>query len=249
MAAPLIAALALAIGAAGAALASMTPATLSAPASNVLEAVRAQYAPITNLSCTVRRETQDDQGAAIETTSLVEWARGDRMRVQVLKGNGGGRRVVIDGESVFVKYPGEEAPQKFLVANQAPTQFANLRSVPASPEEQLAPLADLPATEAKPIAPYARTIAFGDTALLSFDDQGRVACLDFSLPPSKGIPATSSSTLFKAPFEALPGIWLFRRVENDATVDGKHINFVSRFDRIEVNGDIPDTVFDPNFNF
>lgn len=225
------------------------PQTLSAPASNVLSAVGAQYAAISNLSCTVRREASDGKGGTVEAMSRIAWARGDRLHVEGLKG--GGRRVVIDGKSVYVKHPGEAAPAKYKVEDQLPTQLANLRSVPASPEEMLAPLASLAATESEPPAPYARAVAFSEeagkmSATVLFDTLGRVARIDFLTATGEGKPPAASSATFKAPFEALPGVWLFRRVETEATVEGVAVSAVTRFDRIEVNGELPDAVFDPN---
>ncbi|MBR4615593.1 MAG: hypothetical protein IKO55_08310 [Kiritimatiellae bacterium] len=234
------------------------PATLTVAPSNVLAAVTAQYAVISNLSCTVRREASDASGKPIESMSQVDWARGDRMRVHSLKG--GGRRVVIDGSKIHIKGSGDSVPAIYKVEDQTPTQFANLRSVPGSPEEMLAPLASLAAMDSDTIAPFARTVAFADinsgtvSALLSFDSLGRVARIDFtaeSADNGKGEAEAvgMSSAYFKAPKEVLPGVWLFQRVEAETSIGGNKVVAVSRFDRFVVNDEMPDAVFDPNCDF
>jgi len=225
------------------------PTVLAVPASNVIEAVSAQYAAVSNLVCTVRREASDGKGGKIETMSRVAWARGDRMNVHTLKPVE--RRTVIDGVTIQIKDASEKAPAIYQVTNQAPSQFANLRSVPGSPEEMLAPLVGLSASDVPPIHPFARTISLRDSAedavvaRLSLDAEGRVARLDFDVSAAR----QSSSVHFRAPFEALPGVWLFRRTESEAVVDGHTIRMVSRFDKFEVNGDLPASLFDPGAFF
>lgn len=229
------------------------PVVLDVPASNAIEAISAQYAAVSNVVCTVRREASDAKGGKIETMSRVAWARGDRMNVHTLKPVE--RRTVIDGVTVQIKGASDKAPAIYQVTNQAPSQFANLRSVPGSPEEMLAPFAGLSATDVTPIHPFARTIALRDpaddasnaavVARLSIDAEGRVARLDFDVSSAR----QSAFTYFRAPFEALPGVWLFRRTESEAVVDGHTIRMVSRFDKFEVNGDLPASLFDPKAFF
>ena len=60
---------------------------------------------------------------------------------------------------------------------------------------------------------------------------------------------TASSVAFRAPFEALPGVWLFRRTETEAVVEGRVFRLVSRFDKFEVNGPLPASLFDPKAFF
>ena len=228
------------------------PAVLDVPAKDVLGAVRAQYSAVSNLTCTVRREVVDGQGGKADTMSRVAWARGDRMNVQMLKPIE--RRVVIDGVTVQIKAAADQSPAIFQVTNQTPSQFANLRSVPGSPEEMLAPFAGLSATDRQAKPPLARTVAFSSaetngqtvvTAAVSFDDLGRVARIDFfpDGPEDAGHPR--SSVVFHGPVEALPGIWLFRRVETESLLSGRTIKTVSRFNKFEVNGDLPASLFDP----
>ena len=228
------------------------PAVLEVAATNVLKAVSAQYAGVSNVACTVRREVGDGKGGKLEVMSRVVWARGDRMNVQVVKPSP--RRIVIDGETVRIKGPNDESPAIYQVTNQTATQFANLRSVPGGPEELLAPLASLLAADRAPAPSFARTISFsdpqrpsGEIAAVSFDELGRVARLDFAA--ADGAAAGRSSVTFRAPFEALPGVWLFRRTETEATVGGRTLRMVSRFDKFEVNGDLPAAIFDPKSFF
>ena len=232
------------------------PAVLDAPASNVIEAVRAQYVAVSNVTCTVRREIADGTGGKAEVMSRVAWARGDRMNVQMLKPVE--RRIVIDGVTVQMKAATDNAPAVYQVTNQTPSQFANLRSVPGSPEELLAPFAQMVAADRKVLPPLVRTVAFSAhepngksvvAAAVSFDDLGRVAQIDFFPDGPADAEHPRSTTVFKAPFEAMPNIWLFRRTETESVLKGRTIRLVSRFDKFEVNGDLPASLFDPKAFF
>ena len=232
------------------------PAVLDVPAKDVLAAVSAQYAPVSNLTCTVRREIAGGGGEKAEVMSRVAWARGDRMNVQMLKPIE--RRVVIDGVTVQMKAATDNAPAVYQVTNQTPSQFANLRSVPGSSEEMLAPFAELAASDRQARPPFIRTVAFSSTetngctvvaAAVSFDELGRVARIDFFPDGPADAEHPQSSAFFRGPFEALPGIWLFRRVETETTLAGRTIKTVSRFDKFEVNGVLPPSLFDPKAFF
>lgn len=232
------------------------PALLDTPASNVLAAVRAQYSAVSNLTCTVRREAATGKGGKSEMMSRVAWARGDRMNVQIVMPVQ--RRVVIDGVTVQVKAAEDESPAVYQVTNQTATQFANLRSVPGSPEEMLAPFANMSAIDRPAKTPFARSVAFSSTetnghivvaATVSFDNLGRVARIDFFPDGPDDAEHPRSSAVFLGAFEARPGIWLFRRVETETFLSGRTIKTVSRFDKFEVNGNLPDSLFDPKSFF
>ncbi len=232
------------------------PAVLETPASNVLSAVRAQYAAVSNLTCTVRREAADGKGGKVEVMSRVAWARGDRMNVQMLKPVE--RRIVIDGATVQIKAAADQAPAIYQVTNQTPSQFANLRSVPGSPEEMLAPFANMAAADRPAKPPLARAVAFSSmetnghvvvAATVSFDDLGRVARIDFFPDGPEDADHPRSSATMRGAIEALPGIWLFRRVETESVISGRNIKTVSRFDKFEVNTDLPASLFDPKAFF
>ena len=237
-------------------LAFCRPNVLDVPAKEVISAVHAQYAAVSNLTCTVRREVDNGKGEKAEVMSRVAWARGDRMNVQILKPVA--RRIVIDGVTVQIKAAADQAPAVYQVTNQTPTQFANLRSVPGSPEEMLALFADMSATDRPAKPPLARTVAFSSTetnghvvvaAAVSFDDLGRVARIDFFPDGPEDADHPRSSAIFRGAIEALPGIWLFRRVETESLLSGRNIKTVSRFDKFEINGDLPDSFFDPKAFF
>jgi hypothetical protein len=226
------------------------------PASNVLETVYAQYGCVSNVTCTVRREVADMRGGKAEALSRVVWARGDRMNVQMLKPIE--RRIVIDGVTVQMKTAANQGPLVNQVTNQTPSQVANLRSVPGSPEEMLAPFADMSASDRPAKSPLARTVAFSSTekdgravivAAASFDELGRVACIDFFPDGPDDAEHPRSSAFFRGAFEALPDVWLFHRVETETTLSGRTIKTVSRFDKFEVNGDLPASIFDPKAFF
>lgn len=231
------------------------PATLSVPATNVLDAVRALYAPVLNVSCTVRRTVSitgrdSDSG---EMLSRVVWARGGRLNAQRLSPER--RRTVIDGGTVWTALDGGE-PMSFPVGEQLPSQRANLDSVPASPEEPLAMLDPLSARDVVPAGGgFARQVEFrsADTnqapvaAVVSFGADGNVARIDASNPDSGG--ATLFTTEFAAPFEALPGVVLFRRVETTSTISGRTLKAATSYERLRVNGEIPASAFDRNAFF
>lgn len=232
------------------------PAVLEVAPDGVIAAVRAQYAPVSNVTCTVRREAADGKGGKIETMSRVAWARGDRINVQSLKPFE--RRTVIDGITVQIKSANDEAPAIYQVTNQTPTQFANLRSVPGSPEEMLATLDGMATADRPAISPFARTVAFSSTeadgnvivaATVSFDDIGRVAKIVFFPDGPSDAEHPRSSIAFKGAFEALPGVWLFRRTETEAVFGGRTVGLTSRFDKFEVNCDLPALIFDPRSFF
>ena len=161
----------------------------------------------------------DGRGGKVEAMSHVIWARGDRMNVQTVKPSE--RQTVIDGERVFIRSRADAEPAVFMVTNQTPTQAANLRSVPGSPEEMLAPFASFGAVEANAIPPFPRTISFSGvvaegegrvSADVSFDGEGRVARIDLRDADSGEGARPVSSTFFRGAFEALPGVWLFHRI-------------------------------------
>lgn len=231
------------------------PAELSVPATNVLAAVSARYAAVTNVSCTVRRETASGGSSVGAAVSRIVWARGGRLNVQALAP--AEKRTVIDGVSVWSAAKGDR-PSRSPVAEQNPVQAANLFSVPASPEERLAPLDPATATEIVPAAePFARQIAFrpqtapagtaSATTVVSFDAEGRVVRLEAFADESRT--AMLGSLSFESAVEAVPGAWLFGREVFETAVDGRPVRTVSRFDRLRVNEALPPSIFDPKAFF
>ena len=232
------------------------PAELAVPATNVLAAVSARYAAVTNVSCTVRRgiSVGGKDGGSAEGVSRIVWARGSRLNVQKVAPER--RRTVIDGTTVRTAAEGEKEPISFPVADQLPSQAANLRAVPASPEEALAALDPATAEDVAPVAePFARQVAFrfADTnapnavAVLSFDADGCVARLEAFDDASRAAPAWT--TEFSSPFEPSPGLRLFRRIETASVVDGRTVRATSSFDRLRVNEELPPSIFDPKAFF
>ena len=232
------------------------PAELSVPATNALDAVSARYGTVTNVACTVRRAvsaTGRDSGSA-EAVSRIAWERGNRLNVQKLAPEK--RRTVIDGHTVWTAAEGEEKPVTFAVSDQLPSQAANLRSVPASPEESLTLLDPASATEITPAAPpFARQIAFhyADTnaltavAVLSFDADGFVCRMEAFSDEARS--ALVFTTDFLAPFEPIPGVRLFRKIETVSTIEGRTIRAVSSFSQLRVNEALPPSIFDPKAFF
>lgn len=237
-------------------VASPRPAELSVPATNVIAAVSARYAAATNVSCTVRRGLAVDgkDGPSAEAISRIVWARGGYLNAQKIAPQR--RRTVIDGKTVRTAAEGDKEPISFSVADQLPSQAANLRAVPASPEETLAVLDPATAEDvAPPAAQFARQVAFrfSDTnapnavAIVSFDADGCVARLETFDDASRTTQAWATS--FSSPFEPSPGLRLFRRIETLSVVDGRTVHAISSYDRIRVNETLPPSVFDPKAFF
>lgn len=232
------------------------PVTLGVPASVLIDAIRATYAPVENVSCTVRRTltvTGRDSDSG-ETLSRILWARGGRLNVQRLSPVR--RRTVIDGMRVWTAADGDAEPVSFPVGEQLPSQKANLASVPASPEESLAMLDPLSATDILPPCDgFARQVEFrsSDTngppvkVVVSLGGDGNVARIDVSGAGSADVPAFT--TAFASPVEAIPGVVLFRRIETTSTVSGRTLKAATSYERLRVNGDIPASAFDRNAYF
>ena len=232
------------------------PAELSCPATNLLAAVSARYDAVTNVSCTVRRgiSVGGKDGGSAEAVSRVAWARGGFLNVQKLAPER--RRTVIDGTTVRTAAEGEKEPVSFPVADQLPSQAANLRAVPGSPEEALAPLDPATAEDVRPpAAPFARQVAFrfaatnapNAVAVLSLAADGSVARLDAFDDAARARAAWS--TEFLSPAELLPGVPFFRRIETTSVVDGRTVRATTSCDRLRVNEELPPSVFDPKAFF
>ena len=228
------------------------PAVLEVPASNVLAAVSAQYGGVTSLTCTVRREMPVG-GRKVSVVSRVAFARGNRMNVETLSPSR--RRFVMDGEFVWGMEEDEKAPTKTLISEVAPNQLANIRSVPGSPEELLAPFATTDSAEdIAPSAPaYVRQVLFRTAkarvpaSVVSFDDLGRVVKIETFLDEARTTPC--STMTFISPLEVLPGVWIFRTQKTETVVEGRAIHATSRFDDIRVNEPLPASLFDPKAFF
>ena len=221
---------------------------LDADATNVLAAVSAQYSHVTNVSCTVRREVAVDEHRG-EMVSKVVWARGDKLSVRTLSPETG--FTVIDGKKVWHRGGRDKKWTSTDLSDQSPSQVANMRSIPASPEENLAPLD--PATAADIAADgdgVARVVTFkfigeaqdGRSAELRIAEDGRMLSLDIFAPGDTR--TLLSSTRFLGAFEAMPGTWLYRRFETEVNSDDGRLVIKSRFDDIRVNGFIPTDTFD-----
>lgn len=232
------------------------PAELSVPATNVLAAVSARYAAATNVACTVRRgiAVGGKDGGSAEAVSRIVWARGNRLNVQKVAPER--RRTVIDGTTVRTAAEGEKEPVAFPVADQLPTQAANLRAVPGSPERALAVLDPATAEDVDPAAPpFARQVAFrlADTnapnaiAVVSFGADGAVARLEAFEDAART--RSAWSTEFLSSVELLPGVPFFRKIETTSVVDGRTVRVTTSYDRLRVNEALPPSIFDPKAFF
>ena len=233
-----------------------SPAELAVPATNVLAVISARYAAVSNVSCTVRRglSVGGKDGGSAEAVSRIVWARGGFLNAQKIAPDR--RRTVIDGTTVRTAPEDEKEPICFPVADQLPTQAANLRAVPGSPEESLSALDPATAEEVlPPAAPFARQIAFrfaatnapNAVAVVLLAADGSVARLEAFDDDARSRPAWS--TEFLSPIELLPGVPFFRRIETTSVVDGRTVRATTSCDRLRVNEELPPSVFDPKAFF
>lgn len=225
-------------------------ALLALPPVDVLPALHRLYAPVSNLTCSVRRTTSGSIRRNATLISHVAFARGDRLNVETVSPVA--RRFVIDGTHLHARSPGSDSIEVTPVADLAPSLLANLRSVPASPEELLAAVDPASAADLPPQPPAARRIAYAPLVpdaparltVLSLDAAGLVLSIASYASPDSSSPL--SSTTFSDPFYPIPGIPLYPRQETQISDDaGVSLRTVSHFDSIRVNIPLPGAMFDP----
>ena len=223
---------------------------LALPPADVLPALHRLYAPVSNLTCSVRRTTSGSIRHNVTLISNVAYARGDRLNVETISPVS--QRFVIDGTNLHARRPGSSGVEVTPVADLIPSLLANLRSVPASPEELLAAVDPATAAELPPEAPAAREIAYGPLVsdaparltVLSLDESGLVLSIASYASSDRSSPLVS--TTFSSPVYPLPGVPLYTHQEtrtSDAT--GVSLRTVSRFESIRVNIALPHALFDP----
>ena len=223
------------------------PTELSTPATNLLAAVFARYAAVTNLSCTVRRQLPGGDG---ELVSRIVFARGGRLVSETLAPEP--RLAVVDGEAAWTKGAQDKKPRRVAFDDQSPAQKASVQCVPASPEEMLVALdpatgADRPA----PDPPWRRQAVFRVLgappeatvrAVVSLDGAARVRAVD--LFSDEACRWRVASYAWDAPVEVLPGVWLFSRSTAETVVDGRPLALATRFDSLLANQSLDPGLFD-----
>lgn len=223
---------------------------LTLPPADVLPALHRLYAPVSNLTCSVRRTTSGSIRHNVTLISNVAYARGDRLNVETISPVS--QRFVIDGANLHARRPGSSGIEVTPVADLTPSLLANLRSVPASPEELLAAVDPAMAADFPPEAPAAREIAYGPLVpdaparltVLSLDASGLVLSIASYASSDRSSPLVA--TTFSSPIYPLPGVPLYTHQEtrtSDAT--GVSLRTVSRFESIRVNIALPHALFDP----
>jgi len=228
---------------------------LSLPPAEVLPALHRLYAPVTNLSCSVRRTTSGDIRRNATLISQVVWARGDRLNVETLSPVS--RRFVVDGSRVHARGAEAAAVEVTAVQDLPPAPLANLRSVPASPEELLSAVDPASARDLPPESPAARAVGFSPLVadaparltVLSFDGAGQVlSVVSYTDAEDRSSPLVSTS--FASPVFPLDGVPLYQRQETRTSdAAGLALKTVSRFESLRVNTSLPDAIFDPGAFF
>lgn len=227
----------------------LSAALLNLPPADVLPTLHRLYAPVTNLTCSVRRITSGSIRHKATLISNVAFARGDRLNVETLSPIS--RRLVIDGANLHARRPEGSGVEVTPVAELPPSLLANLRSVPASPEELLAAVDPASAADLPPEAPAARQIAYGPLVpdaparltVLSLDDSGLVLSIAAYATADRSTPL--AVTTFSAPAYPLPDIPLYQRQETQTSAAGVSLRTVSHFESIRVNIPLPASLFDP----
>lgn len=223
---------------------------LALPPVDVLPALHRLYAPVSNLTCSVRRTTSGSIRRNATLISHVAFARGDRLNVETVSPVA--RRFVVDGAHLHARRPDSAALEVTPVADLPPPLLANLRSVPASPEELLAAVDPASAADLPPQPPAARRIAYAPLVpdaparltVLSLDAAGLVLSIASYASPDSSSPL--SATTFSDPFCPIPGTPLYPRQETQISDDaGVSLRTVSHFDSIRVNIPLPGAMFDP----
>lgn len=222
---------------------------LALPPGEVLPALHRLYAPVSNLTCSVRRTTSGSIRHNVTLISNVAYARGDRLNVETIAPIS--QRFVIDGTNLHARRPGASGIEVTPVADLTPSLLANLRSVPASPEELLAAVDPSTAAELSPEAGAAREIAYGPLVpdaparltVLSLDGDGLVLSIASYASTDRSSPL--AATTFSDPAYPLPGVPLYQRQETRTSAAGVSLRTVSRFESLRVNIALPNAIFDP----
>lgn len=225
-----------------------------------IQAVRASFDPITNLSVVVERKIPLGDGkGSIAMMSRVLWARENRLLVRTLKPTE--RCVLIDGTNVYIRAPEtkEFAIQK--ITEQSPEQRAQLQAVPGSPLEFLVGLDATSAVELPAIQGVARRLSFSSRdpkapaqkTVVSLDSEGRILTLAVfaDAAMSKGM----GTLRFSGYTEVLPNVWLVKRIESQFEKSGEtddaanKIQNHTQFSRFSVNQPLAADAFDPTIHF
>ena len=218
---------------------------LSTPATNLLAAVTARYAAITNLTCDVRRQVP---GKSEEFVSRVAFARGGRLHVETLAPDRS--RAIVDGQAAWTKSEKDKKPRRVAFEDQSPAQKSSVLCVPASPEEILLTLDPASGADRPSAAPHARQVVFRirnaapdapGRAIVSLDEAGRVRGVD--LFADTGFRWRVASYAWDVPVEVAPGVWLFGRASAETAVDGHPVTLLTRFDHLRANQELDPDLF------
>lgn len=217
-------------------------------AETTLMRIKTPYDAIQSLSCEVRRDTPLPGGGSARMLSRVYFQRGDRMHVTTSTPLQ--RRIVCDGTNFRTHIEGMAKGYGVPVGQLDDEMLGNLRSVPGSPEMALRQLVD--ATEV-PLEPAGDALVRtgydnGKTfTVLSLDAQGRLSRLEVFI--SSTMHESLARTDFSAYREVLPHVWIACIQKTQATRSGVIRTETLRVVNLEVNGELPATLFNPDAFF
>lgn len=227
----------------GTAVAAMAIGVSVARAETVLERVLASYEAVQTLSCEIRRDTPLPDGQTLRMLSRVYYQRPDRLHVENFSPVK--RRIVSDG-TVFRSYS-EGASKGFSrpITDLNEEMLRNLRMVPGSSANMLAPLAGTEEVLLDPTGDFPVRAGYGNDnsfAVLNLDQEGRLA--RFELYSSPAMTDLQTRTDFSAFQEVLPGTWIACLQQSTVTLLGMERTETTRVDNLVANGDIPASLFE-----
>lgn len=208
----------------------------------VLERILQSTDAVQSMSCEIRRDSPLPDGQTLRLLSRVYYERPDKLHVENFSPVK--RRTICDG-TVFRQYTAG-APKGFsrpvLALNDE--MLRNLRMVPGSAANMLEILKGAEEVALEPTAEYPTRVGYDNGkafAVLSLDEQGRLAQLDIFDSPAQT--KLRSKTEFSAFQEVLPGVWIACHQLSKATFAGVERQETTRVDNITANHPIPASLF------
>ncbi len=228
----------------GMGLVAASVATHDAGAS-LVDALLAESLGIRTIRCDVRREVVVD-GVRSATLSRVWFKRPDRLRVETLLPVP--RRIVVDGKTIYKWIDGEPDGVRLPLQEAPPGELLQVRRTPGTVDEHLMRLrgaieTDLPPSEGFPVRRGYQSPAPHPYTVLSMDETGRLAALEFLDPEDRS--RRLLRTVFSGWVEPVPGIWIACVQRTTASgPEGTAVSETLRVSGLRVNEPMSDELFE-----